>query len=688
MTESSTSRKERSGPRPPLRRPVTAMIVVTLASAAALTTAAATAAPNLAAGAAAASARLAPASPAPVLPAGTNVLGPAPASEQLHVTVALRSADPAGLARLARQVSTPGSGRYRHYLRSGQVRTRFGPPAAVISSLRGWLRRSGLRAGPSNADGLLVPAAGSVAAVEKAFGTRIERVRLPGDRIAHVNTLAARVPRAEQAWVIGVLGLDNLGHAQPYLTGHGRTRHAGSGRGQERHPVLGRRPGSGSGTPRACRAARSTRQTFTADQLARAYGFSSLYRHGYLGHGSTVALFELADYASSDIAAYNRCYRIHPVIRRIKVDGGTTVAESGKAVEEITADIETVTGMAPRARILVYETSGNSLATILDNYGTIMRQDRADVVSSSYGFCEPFLLAEGKTDFLLAEAGIFAGMAVQGQSMLAASGDAGSEQCLPFLKALGSRGYRLAVGDPASQPYVTGVGGTAIVRYGTPPTETAWNQTGPARNGIGFRAPFNGKHGRQAMYPGNMAGDGGLSMLWRMPRWQRGFDASGNSSGIPCGAIRGGHCREVPDVSALAAGDSDRAPGYAIYGTAGPFKGVGWTSVGGTSLATPLWAALIALSDQQLAGHRLGLLSPALYQIARADPVAFGDVTRGDNNYLARSGHPSNDTCRYDGRSGRPCYLATRGYDMATGLGSPRAARLAADLSALRPGQL
>ena len=641
-----------------LRRPATAIVAVTMSTAAALTVAAA---PGSATGAvAAARVGLVSATPTPVLPAGARVLGPAPRSARLRVTIALRSRAPGGLARLAREVSTPGSGRYRRFLRPGQVRARFGAPARVIAALRSWLARSGLATGPSTADGLLLPATGSVAAVDKAFGTRIELIRLPGGRVVHTNSRAARVPRRQQPWVIGVLGLDNVGQAQPYLTRPGR-----------------------SGIPRACHAARTTPETFTADQLARAYGFTGLYHRGYLGRGVTVALFELADYASSDIATYNRCYRIHPVIRRVKVDGGTTIAASGEAVGEITADIETVAGMAPRARILVYETSGNSFATILDNYGTIMQQDRAQVVSSSYGYCEPFLLAAGKADFVLAEAGIFAGMALQGQSMLAASGDAGSEQCLPFLKDLGSRAYQLAVGDPASQPYVTGVGGTAIVRYGTPPAETTWNQTGPTSDGTGFRAPFNGKHGRPPKYPGNLAGNGGISMIWRMPRWQRGFDTSGNSSGVPCGALRGGLCREVPDVSALAAGLSRVTPGYAIYGTAGPFRGKGWTSVGGTSLATPLWAALAALTAQRLPRHRLGLLSPALYRIARSDPAAFGDVTGGGNNYLARAGHPDNYRCHYNGRGRRPCYLATPGYDMATGLGSPRAVRLAADLAAL-----
>lgn len=56
-------------------------------------------------------------------------------------------------------------------------------------------------------------------------------------------------------------------------------------------------------------------------------------------------------------------------------------------------------------------------------------------------------------------------------------------------------------------------------------------------------------------------GSGGISQFWPMPAWQRGFDTSGNSSGGPCGAPPGTDCREVPDVSALAA-STPATPGY------------------------------------------------------------------------------------------------------------------------------
>jgi kumamolisin len=139
----------------------------------------------------------------------------------------------------------------------------------------------------------------------------------------------------------------------------------------------------------------------------------------------------------------------------------------------------------------------------------------------------------------------------------------------------------------------------------------------------------------------------------------------------------------VPDVSALAAQGTAAGPGirptrgYLVYGTAGGFRrNQGWQSVGGTSLATPLWAALTALADQQRGSHRLGLLSPSLYRVDRTDPKAFTDVVSGNDDYLARGGRYSHHTCRYGGKRGKPCYHAARGYDMASGLGTPQASYL------------
>ena len=172
-----------------------------------------------------------------------------------------------------------------------------------------------------------------------------------------------------------------------------------------------------------------------------------------------------------------------------------------------------------------------------------------------------------------------------------------------------------------------------------------------------------------------------------MPPWQAAFVRGRHASRARCGAPRGTGCREVPDVSALAAIGTRGTRGYLIYGTAGTFKGKRWMTAGGTSLATPLWAALTALADQQMTGHRLGLLSPSLYRIARSDPRAFIDVRAGNNDYLAGYGPHSHRTCRSGSRRRQPCYPAARGYDMATGLGSPQAGSLVAALLRERAGR-
>ncbi len=199
------------------------------------------------------------------------------------------------------------------------------------------------------------------------------------------------------------------------------------------------------------------------------------------------------------------------------------------------------------------------------------------MISSSYGYCEPAMIQGGK-NVATAEAAIFQEMAVQGQSMLAASGDAGSEQCLPYVSQIHAAAYQLEVGDPASQPFVTAVGGTEITRLGSPPVEAAWNQSGPAGNGAGFPAPFDGMAAGRLGYPHNLVGNGGISEFWTMPAWQRGFDTSGNSSGGPVVRLRGrtaGRCptsRRWPRAGARRRRPATRSTARRATstGTAGP----------------------------------------------------------------------------------------------------------------------
>ena len=233
------------------------------------------------------------------------------------------------------------------------------------------------------------------------------------------------------------------------------------------------------------------------------YGLTGLYDQGDLGAGQTVAVYELEPYSADDIATYQDCYGTSAPVGNVSVDGGAGV---GYGEGEAALDIEDVIGLAPKARINVYE-GPNSYAGAYDTYAAIMAQDTARVISVSWGRCEAY---SGST-LMNAENVLFEQAAIQGQTVLVASGDAGSEGCS---QADGSDNS-LSVDDPASQPFVTSVGGTKIVNPATPPGEVVWNE------------------------PSHGASGGGISEMWAAPAYQQTYlGATGGRS-----SRRGRRCR-------------------------------------------------------------------------------------------------------------------------------------------------
>ncbi len=555
----------------------------------------------------------------PRLPSGTTAVSPLPTSAALSVDVVLQPRDPIGLTAYAEAVSTPGSNHYRHDLTEPEFVRRFGPSAGAIAAVKQALAAEGLRPGPVSANHLDIPVRATAGQLASAFSTGFAQYRVPGGRIAYANTSAPQVAGSVAPFVQTVVGLDDLVVPTPAIA------HSASG-GVE--PKAGRHGGSGG--PQACSTAATDAtedDSYTTDQVADAYGFPALYEQGDLGSGQTVALYELQGYGAGDIAAYQSCFGTTTPVTAVDVDGGP-LPHSG--VGEADVDIEQVTVLAPDTRILVYE-GPNTNTGAYDTYNTIVSQDSAQVISTSWGECEAFMGSAAAQ----AENTLFEEAAAQGQSIVAASGDQGSEDCL-------GSGYQydtLAVDDPSSQPFVTGAGGTSWSAAGTPPTESAWNDGPTCCWG---------------------AGGGGVSSLWTMPSYQTNSLAPGvinaGSSGAPCAAAAGSYCRESPDVSALA----------------GPypyleFVGGSWGSWGGTSLAAPLWASLLALANASAScgGKTIGFANPLLYQVAAAEPTAFNDITVGNNDLTGQNGG---------------AFPALPGYDMATGLGTPEAASLPGDL--------
>jgi hypothetical protein len=579
---------------------------------------------------------------APVaLPPGAVVGAPLAPADRLTVDIVLRPRDPAGLAELASAISSPGTPDSGQYLRRGAAARRFGGDPTTVAALRTLVDEAGLTAGPLGGNALLLSVSGPAGRMEHFFRTGLVRVRLADGSLGRRAVAPVELPASVAGAVDGVVGLDDLVRRQPASTASSTGRLSGRS-GAARSRPSGGTP-SGPTRPRACTAAvtdASGASGLTDDAIAKAYGADPLYRAGADGAGQTIAVYELDTFTRSDVTAFDTCYfgaaTAAAMASRLSVtavDGGQ---QAGAGVGEADLDIEDVSALAPGARLHVYE-APNTTAGSLDAFSRVISDDTASVITTSTGLCEAAMQA-AEPGVQQMENTLFEEAAAQGQTVVAAAGDTGSSDC-----DLGSQKVRplLAVDDPASQPYVLGVGGTSLHVDPSSP-ETVWNADG-------------------------FGGGGGLSDTWSAPGWQStasGFadpTVIGRAGQTAPGAFCGTDlsvCREVPDVSAAA--DPD-AGGVTIV------HGGQWETDGGTSSAAPLWAALLTDTASSVScrttasgGRGLGFIPPMLYEVAHdpsTDASSFHDVVSGTNAVAPAA----------DG-----LFPATVGYDMASGLGTPR----------------
>jgi subtilase family serine protease len=587
---------------------------------------------------------------APELPAGTTLAAGIASVRSLPLTIALVPRHAATLTRYAEAVSDPNSRDYRHYLTTRQFRRRFAPTRAAVAAVERSMRSHGLDVGSRTANGLAIHVSGTGGAVEQAFSVALARVRLQGGRDALVNTQAPAVDAGIAPDIQAIVGLSNVAEMQELIL-----RRSSSGSATTQIPQTSSAHVA-TGGPQPCATARDIapgQGAYTADQIATAYEFSGLYRAGDFGQGVTIAAYELEPDAPSDIAAYQHCYGTHTNVTYVKVDDGVG---TGSGAGEAALDIEQLIGLAPKANIIVYQGPNNNSddpgTGPYDTLATIVSQDRAQVISNSWGECEAL---EGVRD-AHAENTLLEEAATQGQTFVSAAGDAGSTDCYSAPPG-GDENNSLAVDDPGSQPFATSVGGTTMSAIGPAPTETVWDDDNPDVD----YARFGIEQG---------AGGGGISSFWPMPDYQSSAISTlgvinPESSGENCGAPSGGYCREVPDVSA----DADPMTSYLDYWNGDGEKSgaeTGWQGTGGTSGAAPVWAALFALADASRAcsGTLVGFPDAELYELAsQSQSTYFNDITTGNNDFT-----PSGNT------SG--LYAATPGYDLASGLGTPKASAL------------
>src|SRR6202453_1664552 len=364
-----------------------------------------------------------------LVPPGATLIGPAPTSTALPLTITLKPRDPAALAAEAQEVSDPKSPEYRHFLTPSQFAQEFGPTTATIAQVSSSLQQAGLTVGEPSATGLSLPVAGTVAQVQSAFSTPISKYRLSSGKTGYDNATAPEVDTTVAPQIEGILGLDTLSPPQPSTSVPEASRAAPHPTADLAAPDVtpGQpQPATGSCTTSIADVEDST-GALDAPDLAQAYSFNPLYASNDYGAGSTVALLEMsgAGYSSSDINTFATCYGITlgtGQIKQVTVGGGGGATGGGTAEAEL--DIETVLAMAPKADIEVYE--GGPSDGLYNVFSKIVNDDTAKIVSASWtNGCEAYVGQSTQNS----ENTLFQTAAAEGQSIFVASGDQGAQGC-------------------------------------------------------------------------------------------------------------------------------------------------------------------------------------------------------------------------------------------------------------------
>jgi subtilase family serine protease len=344
------------------------------------------------------------------------------------------------------------------------------------------------------------------------------------------------------------------------------------------------------------------------------------------GAGQTIVIIDAFGdpTVSSDLALFDSTFGLpNPKLNVIYPDGQPTFdptnADEVGWAGEISLDVQWSHAVAPGATIDLVVAKSDQDSDILAAQQYAIGHNLGSVLTQSFSEAETCM----EPAIFTAQHQAFTAAAAENMSVFASAGDDGAAQ-----PACSGDGYIKSVGTPASDPLVTSVGGThlnASYINGSYESESVWNDSGTSED-IG-------------------AGGGGFSTIYTKPAFQNSANTGSSFRGVPDvtynADIFGG-------VLAVCSECNNGTPAFFIFA--------------GTSSGSPQWAAITALADQQ-ASHRLGDLNPALYTIGASGiaRAAFHDVTVGNNTWDV---------------SGVTGYSAHRGWDAASGLGSPNAAIL------------
>jgi subtilase family serine protease len=569
----------------------------------------------------------------------------------VELQLALELPDEQGAKDFATAVSTPGTAQYRHYLTPSAWIDRFSPTQAAVDTVAQAVHAAGLEVSSAPKSRLFLVLRGSAARVDAFFATRLHAYDIDGEtRLAPAST--ATLPQNVARHLAAVAFTHPLVTSGPaakkakqpkvskcsaYWGQHTIAIHSAYGKKSAPTPICG----------------------YTPKQLRALYGLS---RSPLDGAGQTIAIIDAfgSPTMRRDLATFSARNGIAPADYTQYLAPASSSADtfgcdpSGWQMEQ-TLDLEAAHAVAPKAK-LVYVGAADCGYGFDTAMSRVLDDGLASIVSNSWGstaldtFASSDLVDAATKQSMVVNLHQQLQAAGQGVGLYFASGDYGDESAI-----LGQK----AVDFPSSSPFVTAVGGTSsgVDKRGRVVFSAAWGEHVAILAGKGKKQHWSPK------LPGDFAGGagGGVSSLFKAPAYQAGVVPAALSHGM----------RTSADVAALAASTTGFAIGLRPLGTTRYVTG----PVGGTSLATPIVAAQVALA-QQASGRRLGFLSPALYTLAKRSPGAFRDVAPSTTRrFTALKAGKQQLLITVDRDSS---LKARTGYDLSTGLGELTAKTLTA----------
>ncbi len=553
--------------------------------------------------------------------------------EGMTLVFSRSAAQQAAIETLLTAQQNPASTLYHQWLTPDQFAARFGVADADLAAVQSWLTQQGFEAGAVARSRDRITFSGSAGQFSAAFGAPLHYFNVQGAKhFAPASDLT--LPAALSPSVMAITNVSDfrpkssLKRAAPEYT-----------------------------------SAQTGSHYLTPKDISTIYDVNAAYSAGYTGTGQTIAVIGQSAVLTGDVTTFQTLSGVP-----IRVPQLVLVPGSGASIRytddesESDLDLEYSSALGRGASIYFVYTGSNYNYDVSDALTYAITNRVASIITLSYGYCE---LANSST-FLNSVNATLQQAALQGQTVIASSGDSGSTSCYGYGLSTANQ-QALTVNFPASSQYATAIGGTEFPLADTTASNSTYfspaSGTDLLSSALSYipEVVWNDDSTSQISSSG-----GGVSGLFPRPTWQTGV------AGIAAGTFR-----LVPDVSL----DSSDVDAPYLYCSSDPSLGTNGscvngyrdanskylTAAGGTSFAAPMFAGMLAVISQSVNANGLGLINPTLYGLA-SNAITYGrafhDITSGTNGCTAA---PLSVPCT---ATNAASFAATTGYDEATGLGS------------------